>query len=68
MVIDMADAIVGTYAIVANGVVVNVVLWDGGDEWAPPEGSTAVLVPIGTFVSIGYTYNGTTFSAPVTPA
>jgi hypothetical protein len=52
------------YAIIENGVVTNIVVWDGGDDWTPPAGSTAVLVPADTFVSIGYTSDGTTFSAP----
>jgi hypothetical protein len=56
------------YAIVENGVVTNIVVWDGGEDWTPPVDSTAMPVPADTFVSIGYTYNGTTFSAPVTQA
>lgn len=55
-----------SYAIVEKGVVTNIVVWDGESDWTPPTGATAVLVPADTFVSIGYTYNGTTFSAPVT--
>jgi len=56
------------YAIIENGVVTNTVVWDGESDWTPVAGSTAVLVPPETFVSIGYTYNGTTFSAPVASA
>ncbi|WP_175920745.1 hypothetical protein [Burkholderia pyrrocinia] len=52
------------YAIVENGVVTNLVAWDGETEWMPPEDSTVVLVASGTFVSIGYTYDGKTFSEP----
>lgn len=55
---------ISTYAVVENGVVMNIILWDGGDEWEPPYGSVAVLIPADTVVSIGYTYDGTTFSAP----
>lgn len=33
-----------TYAIVENGIVANVVVWDGGTDWTPPEGSTAVKI------------------------
>ena len=35
---------VQTYAVVddATNIVVNVVLWDGEAEWAPPDGCTAV--------------------------
>ena len=54
-----------TYAIVENGVVTNLIVWDGDtDTWSPPEGSTAVLVPTGGFVDIEYLYDGTAFSAP----
>lgn len=86
-----------TYAVVENGTVTNMVLWDGapyvpavaevpavlddqGNEvtpavpavpasgWAPPEGSTAVEVPDGASVGIGYTYDGTNFTAPPSTA
>jgi hypothetical protein len=52
------------YAIVENGVVTNLVIWDGGEEWEPPPGATAVVIPADTFVSTGYTWNGTAFAAP----
>jgi hypothetical protein len=57
---------INTYAIVANGVVTNVVLWDGVSEWTPPTGSTANLLPADSQVSVGYTFDGTTFTAPIT--
>lgn len=55
-----------TYAIVINGAVENLVLWDGNaNYWSPPSGSTAVLVPASTgAISIGWTYSGGQFSAP----
>ena len=53
-----------TYAIVEGGVVTNIVLWDGSDDWAPPAGSTAVDLPDGSPVSIGYVYDGHTFTPP----
>ena len=54
------------YATVDNGIVTNIVEWDGDTSlWQPPEGNTAVLVTSATASpSIGYTYNGTSFSAP----
>jgi hypothetical protein len=53
------------YAVVENGVVVNLVLWDGDTAiWQPPEGSTAVPVPIDVYVTIGSLYDGTSFSNP----
>jgi len=51
------------YAIVSSGIVINLIQWDGDSEWAPPAGSEAVLIPAGTFVDIGYTWNGSTFAA-----
>lgn len=55
------------YAIVQSGNVVDVVVWDGVTEWAPPIGTTAVQIPDGAYVGIGSTYDGTTFSAPPQP-
>lgn len=57
------------YALIENGSVVNVTVWDGNTEtWAPPAGMTAVLVPPGVPVSIGYAYDGSNFAAPAEPA
>jgi hypothetical protein len=45
------------YAIVENGTVINVMLWDGDiDNWAPPDGQTAVEVPDGLPVTGGTKY------------
>jgi len=52
------------YAVVENGVVVNMVVWDGVAQWQPPEGSQAIPVPEGTFVDIGWLYSNGAFSAP----
>lgn len=52
-----------TYAIVENGVVNNVVIWDGQSDWAPPAQSEAIAVPAGESVSIGWGYSNGTFSA-----
>jgi len=51
------------YAIVENGVVSNVVLWDGETEWKPESG-TANLLPNNSPVAPGYTFDGTTYIAP----
>jgi hypothetical protein len=59
---------VNTYAVVSSGIVTNVILWDGVSEWAPPEGSTANLLPPSSQVGVGYSYTGTTYTAPVNPA
>lgn len=53
------------YAIIENGVVVNVVLWDGQTQWA--DSQAAILLPAGSPVGPGYTYDGTNFTAPPPP-
>ena len=53
------------YALInANGLVVNVSLWDGETEWQPPEGITVVKVPDGQPCGPGWTFNGTDWIAP----
>lgn len=56
------------YAVVTSGVVTNVILWDGVSPWAPPVGSTVQLLPDDSPVFPGYTFDGTTFTAPPAPA
>jgi hypothetical protein len=48
-----------TYAIIENGTVTNVAVWDGETEW-PHEGD-AVLIPEGSSVGIGWDYDGKKF-------
>lgn len=55
------------YSIVQDGIVVNMVVWDGETEWAPPEGSAAIVVPEGSGVSIGWAYADGKFTAPPPP-
>ena len=43
------------YAVVNNGVVVNIAVWDGESEWEPTDG-IAVLAEEG--VGIGWLYDG----------
>lgn len=52
------------YAVIVNGVVVNVVVWDGGSDWAPPSGTSVVALSESQGVGVGYTYSGGTFTAP----
>jgi hypothetical protein len=54
------------YAIVDNSsnLVTNITLWDGISSWAPPTGSTAVEIPSGQGVGLGWIYSGGIFSAP----
>jgi hypothetical protein len=56
-----------TYAIVSSGKVVNMVDWDGSEDWSPSPGVSAIEVPDGETVSIGYSYSGISFNAPVAP-
>lgn len=51
------------YAVIVDGTVTNLILWDGVSIWTPPDGATIVPVS-GRVVDIGYTFDGTTFSAP----
>lgn len=56
------------FAIIENGVVVNVVVWDGDTEnWTPPENQTAERIEEGVEACIGYKFEGGTFIAPPTP-
>lgn len=50
------------YAVVRDGIVENVILWDGERPWQPPEGTTAVACA--TEVSIGWIYDGDAFQPP----
>lgn len=52
-------------ALIADGVVVNMVVWDGVTEWTPPVGVTVVEPP--AQAAIGWLYNGTTWTAPEPP-
>ena len=56
------------YAIVKDGVVINVVVWDGDTtNWSPEDGTDAVPVTDGVLAGIGYAYDGKVFTAPPTP-
>ena len=49
------------YAIVEDGVVINVVNWDGSRGWTPPVGSQALRHDT---ASVGWTYHDNEFFAP----
>lgn len=49
------------YAVVVNGVVTNITLWNGTDEW--PESGRAILTETDT--GIGWRYDNGVFTAPV---
>lgn len=56
------------YALVRAGKVENVVEWDGGNQWAPPEGVEAIRLDLRfadhKAASPGHSYDGTSFTAP----
>lgn len=55
------------YAIVRDGVVLNVTEWDGETPWSPPEGTEAVLDAEET-AERGGTWDGSAFTrAPIVP-
>lgn len=54
------------YAIIENGIVTNIVLWDGQAEWS--NSAFATPIPAGQNVGIGSTYDGTTWTAPPGPS
>ncbi len=50
------------YALINNqNIVDNIVLWDGGDSWQPPENMTCINVE-SIDCSIGWVYDGSVFS------
>lgn len=55
------------YAVIKDGTVINMVVWDGVKEWQPAEG---VAVPAPDYVGIGWRYEDEKFidpNAPVQP-
>jgi hypothetical protein len=54
------------YCLISNGVVINVVLWDGNEniDFGDVE---VVGVKDDAYVGPGFTYDGKTFTAPVIP-
>lgn len=54
---------VNRYALVCDGAVTNVVLWDGESEWAIPDGCELVALTDDQLVNPGDTYDGQSFTA-----
>jgi hypothetical protein len=52
------------HAIVRNGIIENVVEWDGESSWSPPEGTQLHQAPNG-LLSIGWQWNN---GSPIDPA
>ena len=54
------------YAMIRNGVVENVSLWDGDLlKWQPPEGITCIPAP--DEIGIGWIWDGSSWAAPEYP-
>jgi hypothetical protein len=53
------------YALVdVDGLVVNVIVWDGETDYIPDDGLTAVPVPDDVVAGPGWTFDGTDWIAP----
>jgi len=50
-----------SYAVVKDGIVINIVVWDGETEWQPDEG---YAVKTDGSVGIGWLYDGNDFTPP----
>ena len=50
------------HAIIKDGIVINVALWDGETEWTPPEETIAISCP--DDVGPDWLYDGVNFTAP----
>lgn len=56
------------YALVnAEGLVENAIVYDGEANYTPPDGLTLVEIPDGIGGGPGWTYDGTTWTAPPPP-
>lgn len=56
------------YAVIENGVVANLIVWDGKASWSAPVSAVTIQVPTGSVAGIGSTYSGGAFSAPPAPS
>ena len=52
------------YALVNNGIVEEIVVWDGQSQWTPPDGSTLHELADTDAVNTGWLFDGTTFTNP----
>ncbi|MGF6492783.1 hypothetical protein ABIE56_000940 [Luteibacter sp. 621] len=58
---------VKTYAVVQDGVIVNVVAWDGVTAWEAPDGTEVVEIPADVNAGIGWSFAAGVFTAPPPP-
>ena len=49
------------YAVVEAGMVVNMIVWDGVEEYDPGEGLELIKIEDGVVAAIGFEWNGTDF-------
>ncbi|PTT74646.1 hypothetical protein DBR26_00240 [Pseudomonas sp. HMWF007] len=57
-------ATISNYAMVAEGKVINLIVWDGDTEsWSPPEDVAVVKLRANQRVDIGDLYDGSSFTA-----
>jgi hypothetical protein len=52
------------YALVSNGVVQNMILWDGQEPYEMPSGTDAIHVGENDYVGPGFIYDGEKFTPP----
>lgn len=57
----------GNYAIIKDGIVINIIVWDGEAEMGLADDEQTVLVPEGAIPHIGYGYKDGVFEAPPVP-
>ncbi|WP_291783807.1 tail fiber assembly protein [Luteibacter sp.] len=68
MTMQEDQPVIGNYAIITDGKIVNTVIWDGNtDTWSPDNGAQAVAIPDGVAVDIGWTYADGAFTGPPPP-
>ena len=54
------------YAMIKDGIVQNICIWDGDTtKWQPPEEMTVIPAP--DYVGVGWGYDGATWAEPVHP-
>lgn len=52
------------WAVISDGIVRNIIAWDGVSEWSPPNIEDIVIEIEDKPVSIGWIYNGSEFIDP----
>lgn len=50
------------WAVVDDGIVVNLIVWDGESPWSPPSDARVIEIPDDSPVDIGWSYDGSNFA------